>query len=54
MIRVKIVKDTKKYKSGDTLTLSNNEAFGLLDSGYAQLTKDMTMKDLKVKVKKRG
>lgn len=44
MIRVKITK-TGKYKAGDVITLSNNEAFGLIDKGEAILTKDMTSQD---------
>lgn len=53
MIRVKIVKDTKHYQQGQTLTLSNNEAFGLIDSGYATLSKDMVATDYKMKSVKR-
>jgi hypothetical protein len=54
MIRVKILKDYRDFKSGQTITLSNNEAFGLINSGIAQITKDMNNRDLKVKGLKRG
>lgn len=42
MIRVRITKPNSKYKVGDTVVVSNNEAFGLIDSGVAVKTKDMT------------
>lgn len=45
MIRVKFVKDHKQYKSGDIETLSPNEAFGLIDSGKAIVSKDMVESD---------
>lgn len=51
MIRVKIVKPHKQYTIGDTLHLSKNEAFSLLDSGYAVISKDMTQTDMKTKGK---
>lgn len=51
MIRVKIVKPHKRYQVGETLYLSNNEAFGLLDSGVAIQSKDMTSQDYKVRRK---
>lgn len=58
MIRVRVIKANKKYKIGDTITLSPNEAFGLLDSGVAVISKDMTAVDYVTKevkqVKKRG
>lgn len=54
MIRLKITK-TGKYKAGDTVIVSKNEAFGLIDKGEAILTKDMTSQDYKVtKEVKRG
>lgn len=49
MIRIKIVKPNNKYQIGQTIIVSNNEAFGLLDSGLAILSKDMTTNDMKVK-----
>lgn len=56
-MRVKIVKSGSKYKVGDTLVLSPNEAFGLIDSGFAIKSKDLTVVDYKTKQsvsKKRG
>lgn len=55
-MRVKIIKDHPKHKKGITLNVSPNEGFGLIDSGYAILTRDVTEQDFKtkVKVKKRG
>lgn len=53
MVRVKIIKPHKKYQVGDILFLSRNEAFGLIDSGFAQQSKDMTAVDYKTR-KKRG
>lgn len=40
-IRVKIIKDHKEYRAGDTVVVSPNIAFGLIDSGYATLSKDL-------------
>lgn len=55
MIRVKIVKSHPKYHVNEIVELSRNEAFGLLDSGYAIISKDMTAQDYKVtKAKKRS
>lgn len=45
MIRVKFIKDYKQYKKNDTDTLSPNEAFGVIDAGYAIVSKDMTESD---------
>lgn len=55
-MRVKIIKNTFHYKKDEIVEVSNNEAFGLIDSGYGILTKDMTVQDYKVtkKVKKNG
>lgn len=53
MIRLKIVKPHKKYKVGEVIYVSPNEAFGLLDSGYAEKTKDMTATDYKIRKKKK-
>lgn len=41
-MRVKIIKSHKKYAIGQTLTVSTNEGFGLIDGGYALQTKDVT------------
>ena len=49
MIRVKIVQPNDKYKVDEIYHLTNNEAFGLIDSGIAILTKDITRKETKVK-----
>lgn len=55
MQRVRLVKDWKAYKAGATLVIDNNEAFGLIDSGKAILTKDITSDDIKTKsVKQAG
>lgn len=53
MIRIKIVKPHKQYSVGETITVSRNEAFGLLDAGYAVMSKDMTVIDYKTKFNKR-
>lgn len=51
MIRVKIVKAHKNHKVGDTVSLSKNEAFGLIDGGFAIVAKDLTSSlDYKTKV----
>ncbi len=54
MTRVKIIRDHKQLKSGQTLTVSPNVAFGLIDSGVAELTKDMTTDDYRTRVKVKG
>lgn len=46
MIRLKIIKDHPKYKVGETVVATRNEAHGLLDAGYATYTKDMTTVDM--------
>lgn len=45
MIRIKIIKPHKKYKVGETVYVTPNEAHGLLDGGYGEKTKDMTASD---------
>lgn len=47
-MRVKFIKDYKGHAKGSILEVSKNEAFGLIDSGVAQVTKDMTSEDYKV------
>lgn len=47
MVRLKITK-TGKYKAGEIVEVSKNEAFGLIDKGEAILTKEMTSQDYKV------
>lgn len=49
MTRVKIVKLFKDYKIGDTAEVTPNIAHGLIDSGVAILSKDLTNYDYKVK-----
>lgn len=55
-MRVKIIKNHKSYSKGEVVEVSRNVAFGLIDSGYGILSKDMTEQDYKVKTKavKRG
>lgn len=54
MIRVKVTKSNKQYQAGETLYLSKNEAFSLIDSGHAVISKDMTQTDMKTKKVKNG
>lgn len=51
MTRIKVVRNHKQYKAGQTLILSPNEAFGLVDAGVAEVTKDMTADDYRVTAK---
>lgn len=46
-MRIRITKDTRKYKKGEVVEVSKNEAFGLLDSGMGVISKDMTPDDYK-------
>lgn len=46
-MRVRILKTAKGYRKGDTAEVSRNVAFGLIDSGIAQLTKDIAPDDYK-------
>ena len=48
MPRVKLLKDCKQGKKDAVVTLSPNEAFGLIDSGVAIVTKDMVESDYKI------
>lgn len=52
MIRVKIIKPGSKYKLGEIVFVSPNEAHGLIDSGYGIKTKDMTASDYKTRKKR--
>ena len=45
MQRVKLLKPNKYGKVNEVVVIDNNEAFGLIDSGAAILTKDMTSDD---------
>lgn len=49
MQRVKIVKPIKGFTVGSVVVIDNNEAFGLIDSGSAILTKDIVATDVKIK-----
>lgn len=48
MLRVKLVKDWKGNLKGSILVVDRNEAFGLIDSGKAVISKDMAEPDYKV------
>lgn len=48
-MRVRFIKKHKDYASGDVIEVTPNVAFGLIDSGYAILSKDMTEDDYKPK-----
>lgn len=48
MIRVKFIKNYKQYNKGDVESLSPNEAFGVIDAGFAMVSKDMTESDYTV------
>lgn len=55
MQRVRITKATKNYKVGEIVVIDNNEAFGLIDSGKAVISKDITSDDITTKsVKQAG
>lgn len=55
MIRLKIIKPHKKYSVGETVTVTRNEAHGLLDGGFAEKSKDMVATDYRTaKVRQRG
>jgi len=45
MIRVRFIKNYKDFKKGDIETLSPNEAFGVIDAGFAVVSKEMTTVD---------
>lgn len=48
MIRVKLLKPSKYGVVNSIVVIDNNEAFGLIDSGTAVVTKDMTVVDYKI------
>jgi len=55
MQRIKIIRDHQNYKAGQVIVETNNVAFGLLDAGYAVLSKDMVNDtDYKVKALRRA
>lgn len=41
MVRVRIIKSRKQYKAGETVEVTPNEAHGLIDGGFAVISKDM-------------
>lgn len=47
IMRIKYIKDHKTNKRGDIALVSPNVAFGLIDSGVAEVTKDMQPDDYK-------
>ena len=47
-MRIKFLKAYKGHLKGSTYEASPNEAFGLIDSGVAIVTKDMIESDYKV------
>lgn len=49
MKRIKLIKDSKYGKRDDIITVSNNEAFGIIDSGIGIITKDIISTDIKTK-----
>ena len=49
MIRVKLLKSWKGNAVGSIVVIDRNEAFGLIDSGQAVISKDMTELDYKTK-----
>lgn len=54
MIRIKIVKSGSNYTVGDTVVVSRNEAYGLIDKGIGILTKDIVASDYKIKRRNSG
>lgn len=54
MLRVKLLKPTKYGSVGSVVVIDRNEAFGLIDSGKAILSKDMTSDDIKTKTVKQA
>lgn len=54
MQRIKFLKSYKQYKTGQIEVIDNNEAFGLIDSGIAIISKDMTPDDYKQAGDKNG
>lgn len=52
-MRVKITKTYKDFKQGETMEVTPNVAFDLMDRGVAIITKDITFRDLSTKKGKR-
>lgn len=40
MLRIRFKRNYKENKKGDIVEVSNNEAFGLVESGVAQITNE--------------
>lgn len=53
-MRIRITKTTKDYKAGTIVEVTRNVAFGLIDSGVAVVSKDVTTSDMTTKKAKRG
>jgi hypothetical protein len=53
-MRLKIIKKTYHYSVGQIVDVSKNEGFGLLDTGSAIISKDMTPDDYKQAGDKNG
>lgn len=49
-----MLKDFKEKRKNQVCEVSPNEAFGLIDSGYASVTKDMTSDDYQQAENKNG
>lgn len=47
MLRVKLLKPSKYGSVGSVVVIDRNEAFGLIDSGKAVVSKDMVPDDYK-------
>ncbi len=48
-MRIKIIRNTKLFTAGQVLVINNKLAYKLISAGIAELTKDMTGTDYKVK-----
>ena len=53
-MRIRFITNHKHYKRGDTINVSPNEAFGLIDIGVVKVTKDVTLVDYKISEVKYG
>lgn len=49
MVRIKILKDYKSYKTGETIEVTPNVAHGLIDRGVGLLSKDVVSTDIHTK-----
>ena len=48
-MRVRILKAHREFTVGEIVEVSKNVAFGLIDSGKAEITKDIGTPDYKIK-----